>query len=166
MNQQNVMQQQYFDPQQQASMNGFPGATGFQANQQISSSFNGPTSATNPYMTNANNFRQNGGSRFNTGAGNDSENFDNIQSPNSNAQNQMYPNNFMDPRMSGFDPRTRPNFDPMSTGMDGFGNSNYANKMRMNENMANMFNNPAAIAAFQRQRMGMFNQGREGVCLF
>ena len=165
MNHQNVMQQ-YFDPQQQqANMNGFPGTPGFQSNQQ-SSSFNGPTSNTNPYMTSANNFQQNGVPRFSSNTStsiNDTESFDSNMQTAPNSQPQMFPN-YMDPRMSGYDPRTRPNFDPMSTGMDAYsGNSNFPNKMRMNENMAALFNNPAAMAAFQRQRMGMFGPGRDGV---
>lgn len=151
------MMQQYFDPQQQANMNGYSGAPGFQANPQNSSSFNGPTSANNPYMSNPNFRQQNGVSRF--GSGNETENFEGMQSP-SNNQNQLqgFPN-MMDPRMGAFDPRARPNFDHMSGGMPaGFNNPN---KMRMND-MAALFN-PAAMAAFQRQRMGMFPQGRENV---
>lgn len=160
MNHQNMMQQ-YFDPQQQqTSMNGFPGSTAFQPNQQISSSFNGPTSVSNPYITSAGYHQQNGVSRYSTGTEN--ENYDNIQSAaNSQAQAQMFPN-YIDPRMSGFDPRSRPNFDPMSTGIDGFGsNMNFPGKMRMNDSMTAIFNNPAALTAFQqRQQMGMY--GREG----
>ena len=91
------------------------------------------------------------------------KNFD-MQSPNT----QAFPN-FMDPRMSGYDPRSRPNFDPngmMPPGMDSYGNnSGFSSKMRMNE-MAAMFNNPAALAAMQRQRMSsMFTQGRDNVSL-
>ena len=155
MNHQNM--QQYFDPQQQqANMNGFPGTPGFQSIQS-SSSFNGPTSNTNPYMTSANNFQQNGAPRFNSNtSGNDTESFNSNMQTAPNSQSQMF-SNYMDPRMSGYDPRSRPNFDPMSTGMDGYsGGSNFPNKMAL-------FNNPAAMAAFQRQRMGMYGQGREGV---
>lgn len=155
MNHQNMMHQ-FFDPQQ-ANMNGYSGASNFQSNQQNSSSFNGPTPSSNPYMSNPNFRQQNGVSRF--GSGSDNENFDGMQSPSSNQQNQQqgFPN-FVDPRMGGFDSRTRPNFDPMSGGMHGFA----SNKMRMND-MA-LFN-PAAMAAFQRQRMGMFPQGRENVSM-
>lgn len=157
MNQQNMMQQ-FFD-QQQANVNGFPG-TGFQGNQQIPGSYgNGPTAGSNPYMANSNIRQQNGLSRYGM---NESETFD-MQSP-SNSQTPPNFQNFMDPRLSGFDPRNRPNFDPngMMPGMDAFnGNGSFPGKMRMNE-MAAMFNNPAALAAFQRQRMaGMFNAGRE-----
>ena len=162
--------QQYFDPQQQANMNGgFPGTQGFQANQQsISSSLNGPTPTSNAYMTSAGGFQQNGAARFNnnTASNESGENFDSNNSTQNppNSQAQMFPANYMDPRMGGFDPRNRPNLDPMSSGMDAFGpNANFPNKMRMNDNMAAFFNNPAAMAALQRQRMGMYGQGRDNV---
>ena len=50
----------------------------------------------------------------------------------------------------------------MIAGMDsygGSGNPTYSAKMRMND-MTAMFNNPAALAAYQ-QRQRMFGQGRE-----
>ena len=159
--QQQNMLQQFFE-QQQGNINGFPGA-GFQTNQQLPSSFNGPSSGSNPFLTNSNYRQQNGmTSRF--GMNEQSESFDMQSPPNPQSQQQGFPN-FMDPRMGGFDPRNRPNFDPngLMSGMDGFsGNSSYPGKMRMNE-MAAMFSNPAAMAAFQRQRMSMFGQGRENV---
>ena len=154
--------QQFFDPQQQANMNGYSGASGFQSNQQNTNSFNGPSATNNPYMNNTNFRQQNGISRF--GAGNEStENFEGMQSPPTNQSLQQGFQNFVDPRISNFDPRNRPNFDPMSSGMHAFlGNSNNPSKMRVND-MAALFNNPAAMAAYQRQRMGMFGQGRENV---
>ena len=160
MNHQNMMQQFFDQQQQQSNMNGFPGSS-FQPNQQIPNSYNGPTGGPNPFMANSSFRQQNGLSRFGMS---ESDNFD-MQSPPISTQTQQGFPNFMDPRMGGYDPRSRPNFDPnnMMPGMDGYGgNSNYSAKMRMNE-MAAMFGNPAAIAALQRQRMNMFGQGRDTV---
>ena len=102
----------------------------------------------------------------------ESENFDNLQSPPTSTQTQGF-QNFMDPRMSGYDPRNRaPNYDPsnMIAGMEPYsgsgGNPTYSAKMRMND-MAAMFGNPAAVAAYQqRQRMSLFGQGRESAVSF
>ena len=153
--------QQFFDPQQQQTsnnMNGYSAAPSFQANQQSSNTFNGPASSANPYMSNSNFRQQNGVSN---------ESYDAMQnaSPNSQNQQQQGFQNYIDPRIGVYDHRTRPNFDPMSGGMHGFpSNTPALNKMRMND-LASMFNNPAAMAAFQRQRMGMYGQGRENVSI-
>ena len=161
VNQQNMLQQ--FFEQQQSNINGFPGV-GFQTNQQMPSSFNGPAAGSNPFMTNSNFRQQNGVSnRFGL---NENDSFD-MQSPQNTQLQQVFPN-FMDPRMACFDPRNRPSFDPngMMPGLDGFtGSSSFPGKIRMGD-MATMFGNPAAMAAIQRQRMSMFSQGRDNVSLF
>ena len=84
-------------PPSQQSQNGFP-ASNFPPNQQISSSYNGPSSGPNPFLSP--NFRQNGLTRFGMS---ESESFDGLQSPPISTQTQGF-HNFMDPRMSGYDP--------------------------------------------------------------
>lgn len=163
MNQQNLMQQ-YFEQQQQNSMNGFPGA-GFQPNQQIPSSFNGPTPVSNPYTTNSN-FRQNGlGGRY---SDNNTFEMHNANATAESTQGGQGFSNFMDPRLNNFDPRNRPSFDPngATSNMEGYGTSGFApsGKIRMNELATAMFNNPGAMAAaMQRRRIGMYAPGRENV---
>ena len=156
MNQQNM--QQFYEQQ---SMNGFPGSgpAGFQGSSQVPpSSYNGSTPTTNRYRL------QNGMPRYSQ----NDESFE-MQSPqNAMSQHQQTPGNypnFMDPRMSGFDPRSRPSYEPppngMVPGMEGY-NPNMYSKLQMSE-MAGLFSNAAALQ--QRQRMNLFVPGRENVSI-
>lgn len=161
------MIQQYFE--QQNSMNGFPGAFPGGPNQSMNS-FTSPTSSANPFA-NASAFRQqNGMSRFNVGDGDNFNEATNVPNP----QHQTFSQNFVDPRMGGFDPRTQSNFDSGYKesfagipGMDNFGGNSSVvtgKPPRVSQDMTSMFGNPA-LAAYQRHRLNMFGSstGRENV---
>ena len=151
------MMQQFYEQQPQNNINGFPAGTAFHGSQQGPSSYNGSNSTTTPYRN------HNGIPRYSQ---NENESFESSQ--NSLSQPSVnYPTggNYMDPRISGFDPRNHSSYDPqngMVPGMDVFSQNLYPGKGRLNE-MAGMLNNPATMTAFQRQRIGIFGPGSENV---
>ncbi|XP_002157646.4 AT-rich interactive domain-containing protein 1A [Hydra vulgaris] len=141
MNQHNMMQQ-FYEQQPQNNINGFPTGSAFHGNQQ--GTYNGSSSTSTPYRN------QNGMPRYSQ---NENDSFESTQSNMSQSSvNYTAGNNYMDPRVIGFDPRNHSNYETqngMVQGMELFSQNMYPGKGRFNE-MTGMIN-PGS--AFQRQRM-------------